>query len=95
MNEEFGGDFITVTDEDGTELELELLDVVEKDDTIYHAFIPAGAGEAGDEEEVEIVLLKVVEENGEEFLSTLDSEEEIEAVYNLFMERLFEDEDDE
>ena len=91
MSEEFGGDFITITDEDGKEFELELLDVLEKDDTIYHAFIPAGAGE---EEEIEIVLLKVVEEDGEEFLSTLDSEEEIEEVYNLFMERLFEDEEE-
>ena len=91
MSEEFGPDFITVTDEDGQEFELELLDVLEKDDTIYHAFIPAGADE---EEEVEIILLKAVEENGEEILSTLDSEEEVEQIYGLFMERLFEDEEE-
>ena len=91
MSEEFGPDFITVTDEDGQEFELELLDVLEKDDTIYHAFIPAGAGE---EEEVDIILLKAVEENGEEILSTLDSEEELEEIYALFMERLFEDEEE-
>lgn len=38
--------------------------------------------------------MKTVEENGEELLSTLDSDEEIEEVYNLFMERFFEDEDE-
>ena len=92
MSEEFGGDFISITDEDGNEFELELLDVLEKDDIIYHAFIPAGAGE---EEEIEIVLLKAIEEDGEEILSTLDSEEELEEIYNLFMERLFEDAEEE
>jgi len=88
MKEDFGGDFISITDEEGNEFELELLDVLEKDGTFYHAFIPAGQVE---EEEIEIVLLKAVEENGEELLSTLDSEEELNEIYNLFMERLFED----
>jgi len=92
MSEEFGGDFVSITDEDGNEFELELLDVLEKDGIIYHAFIPAGAGE---EEEIEIVLLKAIEEDGEEILSTLDSEEELTEIYNLFMERLFEDAEEE
>ena len=47
-----------------------------------------------DEEEYGLVIMKTVEENGEELLSTLDSDEEIEEVYNLFMERFFEDEDE-
>ena len=41
------------------------------------------------------MILKTIEENGEELLSTLDSDEELNAVYDLFMERLFEDEDEE
>ena len=92
MKEDFGGDFISITDEEGNEFELELLDVLEKDGIFYHAFIPAGQIE---EEEIEIVLLKAVEEDGEELLSTLDSEEELEEIYNLFMERLFEDAEEE
>ena len=47
-----------------------------------------------DDEEYGLVIMKTVEENGEELLSTLDSDEEIEEVYNLFMERFFEDEDE-
>ena len=35
------------------------------------------------------------EENGEEMLSTLDSDEELTEVYDLFMERLFAEEDEE
>ncbi len=41
------------------------------------------------------MILKAVMENGEEMLSTLDSDEELDAVYDLFMEALFEDEEDE
>ena len=40
-----------------------------------------------------MVIMKVIEENGEELFSTLDSEEEEITVYDLFMERLFQDEE--
>ena len=90
MANEFGGDFISITDEEGNEFELELLDVLVHKDIYYHAFIPAA--EADSEEDLEIIILKAVEEDGEELLSTLDSEEELTEVYDLFIERLFEDE---
>ena len=69
----------------------------------YYAMLPAveedeETGEPvdvdADDEEYGLVIMKTVEENGEELLSTLDSDEEIEEVYNLFMERFFEDEDE-
>ena len=47
-----------------------------------------------DDEEYGLVIMKVVEENGEELLSTLDSDQEMETIYNLFMERFFEEEDE-
>ena len=92
MTNEFGSDFISITDEDGNEFELELLDALVHNDIYYHAFIPATEG-TDDEEEVEIIILKAVEEEGEELLTTLDSEEELNTVYDLFMERLFEEEE--
>ena len=42
-----------------------------------------------------MVILKSVMENGEELLSTLDSDEELNKVYDLFMEQLMADEDEE
>ncbi|MCL2843554.1 MAG: DUF1292 domain-containing protein [Oscillospiraceae bacterium] len=90
MTNEFGGDFISITDEDGNEFELELLDALVHNDIYYHAFVPTTEGD-DDEEEVEIIILKAVEEDGEELLTTLDSEEELQTVYDLFMERLFEE----
>ena len=101
MSEEFGPDFITVTDEDGNEFELEHLDTLEYNGQTYMAFFPAvegtedGAVEDVDlDEEYGLVILKVIVVDGEEQLSTLDSEEELELVYQQFMESLFADEDE-
>ena len=96
MSEEFGPDFITVTDEDGNDIELELLDVLEHKWQTYMAFFPAVPEDETDEdsEDYGMVILKSIHENGEELLSTLDSEEELTEVYDLFMELLFQDEEE-
>ena len=93
MSDEFGPDFITVTDEEGNDIELELLEVLEHNGQTYMAFFPAVL-EEGDEDSDEygMVILKSITENGEEMLSTLDNEEELNEVYDKFMELLFEDE---
>ncbi len=101
MSEEFGPDFITVTDEDGNEFELEHLDTMEYNGEVYMAFFPVveekDDGEVTDvdldDDEYGLIIMKVIEEDGEELFSTLDSEEEEEAVYQQFMERLFDEED--
>ena len=95
MSEEFGPTFITVTDEDGKELVLEFVDALEYNGTLYQAFFPAETeGEDEDDPDNGLVILKVIQENGEEMLSTLDSDEEDNAVYDLFMEDLFQDEEE-
>ena len=96
MSESFGPDFITITDEDGNEIELEFLDTLEYNGQTYMAFFPAVEEDADEEgEDYGLIILKVLEENGEEILSTLDSDEELNEVYDLFMEELFQDEGDE
>ena len=94
MSEDFGPTFITVTDEDGKEIVLEFIDALEHNGQVYQAFFPAET--EGEEEDPDsgLVILKVVHENGEDLLSTLDTEEELEAIYELFMELLFADEDE-
>ena len=94
MSEEYGPDFITITDEDGNDIELEFVSSLEHRGQTYTAFFPAveeGADEDG--EEYGLIILKTITENGEELLSTLDSDTEAEEVYDLFMEQLFEDEE--
>ena len=95
MSEEFGPNFITITDEDGNDIELEYVDALEDNGQTYMAFFPAVEDEADEEsEDYGLVILKSVTENGEELLTTLDSDEELQRVYDLFMEQLM-DEDDE
>ena len=62
----------------------------------YMAFFPAVPEDETDEdsEDYGMVILKSIHENGEELLSTLDSEEELTEVYDLFMELLFQDEEE-
>lgn len=95
MSEEFGPNFITLTDEDGNEIELEYVDAIEVDGQTYMAFFPTMDDEADEAaaEEFGLVILKSITENGEELLSTLDSDEELNRVYDLFMEQLMDDED--
>lgn len=95
MSEEFGPDFISVTDEDGNEFELEHVDTIVYNEQVYMAFFPADTGEEDDDEDTGLIILKVVNVDGEEQLSTLDSEEELEEVYDQFMEALFQDEETE
>ena len=93
--EEFGPDFVTVTDEDGNDIELELVDALEHKGQTYMAFFPALEEDADeDDEELGLIILKSITENGEELLSTLDSDEELSEVYDLFMEQLFEDDEE-
>lgn len=93
MSDEFGPTFVTVTDEDGQELVLEYVASMEMDGQEYRAFFPAETEGEGEDEEPDtgLVILKIVEEDGEELLSTCDSEEELERAYDGFMELLYEE----
>ena len=104
MEENFGPDFITVTDEDGNDFELELVDTLEHKGVTYYAMFPAveedeETGEPkdvdADDEEYGLVIMKAIQEDGEELLSTLDSDAELDEIYELFMERFFQDEEEE
>lgn len=91
MDNEYGSDFMTIIDEDGTEYELEILSELEYNGETYLAVTPAGADEDAD---LEVNILKSVEENGEPILCAIEDEEELEAVYSLIMDQLYgEDED--
>ena len=91
MSEEFGPDFVSVTDDEGNEFELEHLGTLEHQGTTYMAFLPADMDEQ--DEDYGLILLKVIQENGEELLADIDDEQELDTVYDLFMEQLFSEED--
>ena len=91
MDNEYGSDFMTIIDEDGTEYELEVLSELEYNGETYLAVTPAGADEDAD---LEVNILKSVEEDGEPILCAIEDEEELEAVYSLIMDQLYEEDED-
>lgn len=93
MENQFGSDFMTIVDEDGTEYELEVLTTMEYNGATYMAVIPAGID---DGEDAEVNILKSEEDtDGEPVLCAIEDENELETVYNLIMESLYEEEEEE
>ena len=92
MEDLYGSDFMTIMDEDGTEFELEVLSTLEYNGFTYLAVIPAGEE---DSENLEVSILKSVEEDGEPILCAIEDEEELQAVYDLIMDELYAEEEEE
>ena len=92
MEDQYGSDFITIVDEDGTEYELEVLSSLEYNGETYMAVIPAG--EKADEFELEVSILKSVEEDGESILCAIEDEQELQTVYDLIMDQIYEEEEE-
>ena len=91
MADNYGSDFITIVDEDGTEFELEILSSIEYNGSTYLAVVLAGAEEA----DLEVSILKSVDEDGEPILCAVEDEIELETVYNLIMDQIYEEESEE
>ena len=93
MQDQYGSDFITIVDEDGTEYELEVLSTLEYNGETYMAVVPAA--ESADQLEMEVSILKSIVEDGEPILCAIEDEAELEAVYDLIMESLYEEDEEE
>lgn len=93
MEEEFGASYINITDDEGNEFELEHLGTIEYKDEEYMIFLPADMDE--NDPDYGFIILKVEEVDGEEQFASVDDEDELQAVYDKFMEEVFADEDGE
>ncbi|MBO4913816.1 MAG: DUF1292 domain-containing protein [Oscillospiraceae bacterium] len=94
MGEDFGPNFVSlIDDETGEEIELEFIDALEHNGIMYRAFFPVVDEEdegSEDEEEYGLIILKSETVNGEEMLVQIEDEDEINTVYDLFMEQILE-----
>lgn len=89
--DQYGSDFITICDDEGNEYELEVLSELEYNGNTYLAVIPAG--DTQEDIKMEVSILRSSEEDGESILSVIEDETEMEAVYDLIMDSLYEEED--
>lgn len=88
-------DVIVLKDENGQEIEFEYLDTIERNGKEYIVLLPLE--EVDEEEEGEVVILEVKESEGEEEFLPVEDDEELNAVFEEFKERMkdefdFEDE---
>lgn len=95
MSEQFGADYISLTDEEGNEFELEILDVVSFEGESYTVFLPSDIDEMDpNDPDYGFVILKNIEDKGEELYASVDDEDLLERVYEYYMD-LVENEEDE
>lgn len=95
MNE-YTPELIELVDNDGNKKVFELIDVAEVDGEQYYCMVPSVEDEDFLEEDCDIVVLKTIEEDGEEILASIDDDEEYDKVSAVFIERMkkaFEDEE--
>ena len=88
-NNEYGVDIISLSDEEGNEYNFEILDRLETEDGEYVALLPIydDAKEMLDDNG-ELVIMKVGEENGEEYFENIEDDEEYDTVADAFIARL-------
>ena len=87
MNEDFGGDIITISDEDGNEFDLELLDTIEFEGQTYCVFVPADIENMDvNDPDYGLIFLKSREENGEELFDSVDDDDELDRLYEYYQQ---------
>lgn len=95
--EEYDGEdldnIVILNDEDGNEVKFEFLDLVELDNEKYVVLLPVT--EEGEEEEGEVVILKLEdtddEDSDEESYVSVDDEEVLSKVFEIFKEKFKDD----
>ena len=91
MSEEYGNSLVSVLDDEGNEHQFELLDAIETDEGRYVALLPIySEAEAAIEDDGELVILEVVNDNGDDLLVPIEDDDLFESVAQAFEERLSE-----
>ena len=98
MNE-YTPELIELVDDEGNKKNFELIDAAEIDDEVYYAMLPEYDENDLLSADLELVILKTIEEDGEEILASIEDEAEYLKVSEVFLRRmeetLGEDEDGE
>ncbi len=91
-NEELDN-IVILNDEEGNEVKFEFLDLIELDNEEYVVLLPVT--EEGEEEEGEVVILKVEDndddESEEESYVSIDDEDTLNKVFEMFKEKFKDD----
>ena len=85
---DYNPDLITLSDDDGKEYTFEVLDAIETDAGRYLAMLPTfDDPQKMLEDSGELVIVKVGEEDGEEYYYEIEDDDEYETVADAFVDR--------
>lgn len=96
MDNEFAADLITLVDDEGTEHEFEILDIIDNEDGCFYALLPNF--ESPDESldfSGSYFIFEEIEENGEKLLTEVEDDSLLDRLANIFESRFEELYDDE
>lgn len=86
---DYNPDLVSLTDDNGNEYNFEVLDAIETDTGRYLAMLPTyDDPQKMLEDSGELVIVKVGEEDGEEYYYEIEDDDEYEMVAEAFVERL-------
>ena len=89
LNNDYNPDIITLSDDDGKEYTFEVLDAIETDEARYLALLPTfDDPQKMLDDSGELVIVKVGEEDGEEYFYEIEDDDEYETVADAFIDRL-------
>lgn len=89
MTDDYNPDIVSLTDDEGKEYKFEILDAIETDMGRYLALLPTfDDPKKMLEDSGELVIVKVTEEDGEEFFSEIEDDDEYETIADAFIDRL-------
>ena len=87
--DDYSPDLITLTDEDGKEFSFEVIDAADYNDERYLAVVSYAEDSTEQlEEDANLIIMRVGEEDGEEYLDVVDDDEELYEVSDMFARRL-------
>ncbi|MGD9559359.1 MAG: DUF1292 domain-containing protein [Oscillospiraceae bacterium] len=89
--DDYDPDILTLEDEDGKEHVFEVIDAADIGDKRYLAMVPHFEDSAAildEDAEMEMVIMRVNEEDGDEYLDLVDDEDELASVGDVFITRL-------
>ena len=87
--DDYSPDLITLTDEDGKEFSFEVIDAADYNDERYLAVVSYAEDSTEQlEEDANLIIIRVGEAAGEEYLDVVDDDEELYEVSDMFARRL-------
>ncbi len=88
-NQDYNPDIITLSDDEGKEYTFEVLDAIETDESRYLALLPVYEDpQKLLDDSGELVIVKVEEEDGEEYFTEIEDDDEYETIADAFIDRL-------